>query len=93
MVFLNLFTQRHPGVFVPWLVPIAHSFNIHLTFCQEKEPKEAQKERNKNKKKTKTYNTRLFAGRHRSDYYSGGHWLINGRSDGIPSTPSAYGRM
>ncbi|KAL0936030.1 hypothetical protein CTRU02_208245 [Colletotrichum truncatum] len=30
---------------------------------------------------------RAFAGRHRPDYYSGPHRFIDGRADGIPSSP------
>ncbi|KAK0382476.1 hypothetical protein CLIM01_00133 [Colletotrichum limetticola] len=28
-----------------------------------------------------------FASRHRPDYYSGPHWLVYGRADGIPNSP------
>ncbi|KAK1854352.1 hypothetical protein CCHR01_02972 [Colletotrichum chrysophilum] len=28
-----------------------------------------------------------FAGRLRPNYYSGPHWFIDGRADGIPSSP------
>jgi hypothetical protein len=30
---------------------------------------------------------RAFAGRHRPNYYSGPHWLDDGRADGIPYFP------
>jgi hypothetical protein len=30
---------------------------------------------------------RAFAGRHRPNYYSGPHWLDDGRADGIPYSP------